>query len=51
MKNIFLILLTTLTLFSCNKENNREEMTTSKNEKLLIETSIIPLASITNYIG
>lgn len=51
MKNIFLILLTTLTLFSCNKENKNEEITTSKNEKLLIETSIIPLASITNYIG
>jgi ABC-type Zn uptake system ZnuABC Zn-binding protein ZnuA len=46
MKKIFLILLSLVLITSCNSS-----LPTEDEEKIKIETSIIPLASITNYIG
>ena len=55
MKKVFLFLLMTFILASCNNTNNIKEKIDSswdeKVEKIKITTSIIPLASIANYIG
>lgn len=54
MKKIFILIVIVLTLISCNNSQNNlsnikkeEEM----NEKIKITTSIIPLASLVNYVG
>jgi ABC-type Zn uptake system ZnuABC Zn-binding protein ZnuA len=63
MKKLFILFVLIFVLASCNaeKETNNNiqttnvekitEITDKKEEKLKIVTSIIPLASITNYVG
>ena len=57
MKKIIVWAFMVFALFSCNWESNInvENEVTSKvvaeNEKIQVMTSIVPLASITNYIG
>lgn len=57
MKKIFILTLAMLTLVSCNNlkekniQDNLETTNNSKTQTLQITTSIIPLASIANYIG
>lgn len=55
MKKILVIFIITFTLFSCNKNttNNNQLNKKTQNEttKIKVITSIIPLASIANYIG
>lgn len=55
MKKIFILSIILMTLASCNTskvDNKIKDSSESKSvEKLEVTTSIIPLASITNYIG
>jgi len=56
MKKILILLITLFTLYSCNHTKDSNEIIEVNNnetkiEKIKVTTSIIPLASITNYIG
>lgn len=54
MKKLFVLLMLTFALVSCNNaENNGEEAVKSEENsaKIKVTTSIVPLASIANYIG
>lgn len=51
MKKILFSLLTLLVITSCTKQEIINEANNRKEEKINITTSIIPLASISNYIG
>lgn len=53
MKKIIILLISLFFVFSCinNNWNNTLESEKVKNKKLNISTSIVPIASITNYIA
>ncbi len=51
MKKLLFILLSLLVITSCSKQGIINEPNNTKKEKINITTSIIPLASISNYIG
>jgi PBP1b-binding outer membrane lipoprotein LpoB len=55
MKKVFLFLILIFSLVSCNNEESIKKEVSNKSdqkiEKIKITTSIIPLASISNYIG
>jgi ABC-type Zn uptake system ZnuABC Zn-binding protein ZnuA len=54
MKKIFIFIAMIFALVSCNNEKtlvSLEENDSKTSDKLEITTSIIPLASIANYIG
>lgn len=50
VKKIFILIVMSFILFSCNKDVEKIEKSPTQNKKIEITTSIIPLASIANYI-
>lgn len=51
MKKITILFIAFFMLFSCTKQDNQIINKEEVNSKIKIQTSIIPLASLTNYIG
>ncbi len=51
MKKIMILFIAFFMLFSCTKQDNQIINKEEIDSKIRIQTSIIPLASITNYIG